>query len=208
MRIAVITDTVLKEELLAQGLQEGIQVNWLEKPDPGMEADACIDLLFDHDPERIEALAKMPVALVMINDVCFKNPSLPAHFVRFNGWKSFLRRPLVELTTADSSNREKAEWVFGSFQKKAAWTDGQPGYMSARVVSMIINEAYLGLEEGLTSRGEIDTAMKLGTGYPYGPFEWAAIIGIREVAALLQQLSTIHSKYQPSALLLQEAGQS
>ena len=46
-----------------------------------------------------------------------------------------------------------------------------PGFISARVVSMIINEAYFALEEEVSSKEEIDTAMKLGTNYPYGPFD-------------------------------------
>src|ERR1700710_2457559 len=48
-----------------------------------------------------------------------------------------------------------------------------------RVVAMIINEAYYALDAGVSSKESIDLAMKLGTGYPYGPFEWADRIGLR-----------------------------
>ena len=55
-----------------------------------------------------------------------------------------------------------------------------PGMIAARTVSMIINEAYYTLEEEISSAEEIDIAMKLGTNYPYGPFEWARQIGIEK----------------------------
>ena len=53
---------------------------------------------------------------------------------------------------------------------------------------MIINEAFIALREGVSTKEEINTAMKLGTNYPYGPFEWAGKIGIERVNALLDKL--------------------
>ncbi len=45
-------------------------------------------------------------------------------------------------------------------------------------MAMIINEAWHALAEEVSTKNEIDTAMKLGTNYPYGPFEWAEKIGL------------------------------
>ena len=81
----------------------------------------------------------------------------------------------------------------------------EPGLVSARVLSMIINEAYFALDDQISTRENIDIAMKLGTGYPYGPFEWAALIGVRRIAALLEKLSAADKRYVPAALLKQEA---
>ena len=65
-----------------------------------------------------------------------------------------------------------------------------PGFVSARIVAMIINEAWFTREAGTASEKDIDLAMKLGTGYPYGPFEWTALIGGggKRIAALLERL--------------------
>jgi 3-hydroxybutyryl-CoA dehydrogenase len=38
--------------------------------------------------------------------------------------------------------------------------------------------------------------MKLGTGYPYGPFEWARLIGIDRVIQLLDRLAEENKLYQ------------
>jgi len=73
------------------------------------------------------------------------------------------------------------------------------------VVSTIINEAYFSIEDEISSREEIDIAMKLGTNYPYGPFEWSKLIGLKKIYSLLERLSKENSRYIPSDLLKKEA---
>jgi 3-hydroxybutyryl-CoA dehydrogenase len=80
-----------------------------------------------------------------------------------------------------------------------------PGFVTARVISAIINEAYFALEEKVSSREEIDIAMKTGTNYPYGPFEWADKIGLKNVYALLDVLSRDEAGYTPASLLKESA---
>ena len=70
---------------------------------------------------------------------------------------------------------------------------------------MIINEAYFALEEEVSTKDEIDIAMKLGTNYPFGPFEWAERIGVENVYELLNHLSISNKRYKPSRLLQKEA---
>jgi 3-hydroxybutyryl-CoA dehydrogenase len=62
------------------------------------------------------------------------------------------------------------------------------GLVTPRVICMIINEAYYTTMEGTATREDIDMAMKLGTNYPYGPFEWCKRIGIKHVYELLEAL--------------------
>ena len=69
---------------------------------------------------------------------------------------------------------------------------------------MIINEAFLTVEDQVSTKAEIDTAMKLGTNYPYGPFEWAELIGKNNILALLQKLYTTGTRYRPALLLINE----
>jgi 3-hydroxybutyryl-CoA dehydrogenase len=94
------------------------------------------------------------------------------------------------------------------FNKKIEWVPDIPGFVTARVISMIINEAYFALDENVSSKEEIDTAMKLGTNYPYGPFEWAKAIGLKNVYDLLKHLAELNNRYTPSALLQKEAQSS
>jgi 3-hydroxybutyryl-CoA dehydrogenase len=78
------------------------------------------------------------------------------------------------------------------------------GMVSARIVAMIINEAYFALQEGISSKADIDTAMKLGTNYPLGPFEWADRIGLVQIHQLLQTLQQADVRYSISQALSQK----
>jgi 3-hydroxybutyryl-CoA dehydrogenase len=70
---------------------------------------------------------------------------------------------------------------------------------------MIINEAYFTVGEEVSSKREIDIAMKLGTNYPLGPFEWADKIGLSNIYKLLLKLSSIGTRYTIAPLLEKEA---
>jgi 3-hydroxybutyryl-CoA dehydrogenase len=50
--------------------------------------------------------------------------------------------------------------------------DDTPGLVTARIVAMLVNEACETVLHGVASPQDIDTAMRLGTNYPVGPFEW------------------------------------
>jgi 3-hydroxybutyryl-CoA dehydrogenase len=76
------------------------------------------------------------------------------------------------------------------------------GFITTRVVSMIINEAFFAVEQGVSSKADIDIAMKLGTNYPYGPFEWANLIGHTHIIQLLQTLQQQNNRYSPAPALL------
>ncbi len=204
MKIVVITNDDLKQELLAQGMADSVQVEWQEEPNLVKGADAYIDLLFDNSAERAEQLIKLQPAVIIITAVNNSASELPTGFVRINGWNSFLKRPLVEAAIT-TSNKETTEKIFACFNKTVEWVPDIPGFITARVVSMIINEAFFTLEEKVSTKEEIDTAMKLGTNYPYGPFEWSSIIGLKKVYELLTALAQTNFRYTPSPLLQQEA---
>ena len=204
MKISVITNTELKEELLAQGLANDVQVEWLTEIIPVSGADFYIDLLFNAEEQRIDTLTKLQPALVLVNAVTHTGDELPKNFIRINAWPTFLKRPLLEASGFDDTLKAKAENCFSAFQKKVEWVPDIPGFITPRVICMIINEAYFTLEEEVSSKPEIDTAMKLGTNYPYGPFEWSEKIGLKNVYDLLIKLAQTNSRYEPSALLKKE----
>ena len=125
----------------------------------------------------------------------------PANVIRINGWPGFLKRPVWEVAGKIS---EAANNLFKHLDKKITVIPDEPGFISARIIAMIINEAYFATGDKVSSREEIDTAMKLGTNYPLGPFEWAAAIGPANVLELLRQLYETDKRYKPAPLLLAE----
>jgi 3-hydroxybutyryl-CoA dehydrogenase len=207
MKIAVIADADGKEELLAQGMPEGVDLCWQEEPVPVAGADGYIDLLFHPAEERINKLAALLPATVIVNAVNSTTAELPQGFTRINGWKTFLKRSLVE-ATAKEGDRAAAERIISAFNKTIEWVPDSRGFITARVISMIINEAWFALEEKVSTKEEIDTAMKLGTNYPYGPFEWGEKIGLKNIVELLNMLAQTNSRYKPAALLEKQAAAS
>jgi len=207
MKIVVVASDDLKAELLQQGIKEPVAIEWftdIRKATASL-ADVCIDLLFvaNHD-ERIVMLEQMAVPLVIINNVTGTNSALPEKFVRINGWPGFLKRPVIEASSGSENNKKNTVPVFNCFNKKTEWVADVPGFITARIISMIVNEAYFALEQQVSTKDEIDIAMKTGTNYPYGPFEWGKLIGIKNIYALLMELSRLDKRYQPSDLLKQE----
>ena len=169
------------------------------------EADAYIDLQFDLSAERISALKECLPATVIIHSVEHSLRSLGVPFVRVNAWPGFLERPLFECAVAAPGNEGKVENVCSILKRECVLLPDEPGFISARILAMIINEAYFALGEAVSSMRDIDLAMRTGTNYPYGPFEWGEKIGLKKIAALLGELAVTDSRYEPCGLLLAEA---
>lgn len=80
-----------------------------------------------------------------------------------------------------------------------------PGFISNRVLMPMINEAIQCLHEGVASKEDIDTIMKLGMAHPMGPLQLADYIGLDVCLAIMGVLHEGYadSKYRPSPLLKQ-----
>jgi 3-hydroxybutyryl-CoA dehydrogenase len=206
MKITVITDDSLKEELLAHGLKDSVDIEWANDINTiSKNAGVYIDLLFDTDREkRKETLCQLPADLVIVNDVTETGENLPVNFIRINGWPTFLKRAITEASCNNEAIKEKAERTLSYFNKKIEWIQDVHGFVTPRVICMIINEAFFSLQDKVSSRDEIDIAMKLGTNYPYGPFEWSRLIGLHRIYSLLSVLSEKNTRYTPCDLLKKE----
>ena len=80
-----------------------------------------------------------------------------------------------------------------------------PGFISNRVLQMMINEAIYCLYEGVATPEDIDTVMKLGMNHPMGPLQLADFIGLDTVLAIMETLYEGYGdcKYRPCPLLRQ-----
>jgi 3-hydroxybutyryl-CoA dehydrogenase len=107
-----------------------------------------------------------------------------------NALPTFLHRPLLEWSALRAEDAPEGAAAIAALGLQGEQVGDQVGMVSARVVCMIINEAAFVLGEGTADAQAVDNAMRLGTNYPYGPFEWADKIGIDNVFELLQALHT------------------
>ena len=80
-----------------------------------------------------------------------------------------------------------------------------PGLWAARTVCMLVNEGADAVHQGVCDEQGADLAMKLGTNWPAGPFEWLAAIGVEHVATVLDHLHAAmrSERYRVSPLLQQ-----
>jgi 3-hydroxybutyryl-CoA dehydrogenase len=78
-----------------------------------------------------------------------------------------------------------------------------PGFVSNRVLMPMINEAVECLREGVSTKEDIDTIMKLGMAHPMGPIALADYIGLDVCLAIMEVLDQGFggAKYKPSPLL-------
>ena len=119
---------------------------------------------------------------------------------------SYLQRAMVEGGTLG----RKAGRGFYDYDGGQGAEDGGRGGptedVALRVISCIVNEAFLALQEGVATAEDIDRAMKLGANYPKGPFEWADEIGAGAIIDTLDSLRTTHGDaYLASSLLRERA---
>lgn len=129
-------------------------------------------------------------------------------FFGFCGIPTFVNRSVLEVSLSSKKNESLLKEICSQLDTDFVCVEDRVGLVTPRVICMIINEAYYTLEEGTATRGDIDLAMRLGTNYPYGPFEWAKRIGIHHVIKLLTSVhrDTKDDRYKVCALLRSEAG--
>ena len=191
MTIAILCSAEQRQEL-ELGVMQGLNCIWADsmRSLQIIEAEIFIDLLFEPDAERIRQLNKLR-GLVVVNSVVHTASELKVNFARVAGWPTLLKRSTLEIALSADS------------QENLLIESGLPytlvpdvkGLITPRIIAMIINEAYFALHEGVSSRENIDTAMKTGTNYPYGPFEWSAKIGESHIAELLLALNRTAPRY-------------
>jgi 3-hydroxybutyryl-CoA dehydrogenase len=194
MILAVLASDFQKEEIAASPFFRKHEVLFSENISLWSNhiADAFIDLKFENRTAHIERLARLLPKPVMVNSVTDTLDRLHPEFIRINGWPGFLKGKLLE-AAAEKNIQNTASELFG---EDLVFVKDVPGFVSARIVAMIINEAYFTWQAGTSQKDEIDVAMKLGTGYPFGPFEWASLIGVDKVVDLLKRLAESDPLYE------------
>jgi len=113
--------------------------------------------------------------------------------IGFNGTPFLLtNQKVMEIAPSMQSEPEAltmAKEFFESLSYSVEVVQDRVGLVTPRVLATLINEAAFAVMENVASAEDIDNAMKLGVNYPYGLLEWADMIGIDVVIAILQSLS-------------------
>ena len=99
--------------------------------------------------------------------------------------------PLVELVKCLYTSNNTVEHVkefAARIGKTAVEVYEYPGFVTTRAIVPLLNEAMYILMEGVATAKDIDTAMRLGYNFQYGPLEMADMMGLDEVLAWMETL--------------------
>lgn len=207
MIIAVLADEQLKSEFLARDFAPGVEIIWADTVkvlNSLSDIDAYFDLEFRLDNERTAELKKLLPKPVFLNSVQWTLKQIGEPFLRIVGWPTLLNKRIAEVAIGEKSMLKIVQDIFSRMGWDVEIVADVPGLVTPRIVAMIINEAYYTFGDKVSTKEEIDVAMKLGTNYPYGPFEWGEKIGLDRVYALLLELNKIDAGYTIAPELVRE----
>jgi 3-hydroxybutyryl-CoA dehydrogenase len=171
------------------------------------------DFIIDENPEELERYAGFK-GVVFLNTVKITlaelmfslNGNFEAKIFGFNGLPSLFQRSVMEVSVLAPEDEKLLKQTCSDLKTDYVLVDDRVGLVTPRVICMIINEAYFTVQEKTATREDIDIAMKLGTNYPYGPFEWSKKIGIKNVFETLEAVyeDTKDERYKICPLLKKE----
>lgn len=114
------------------------------------------------------------------------------------------RRRVLATNPATRADMRDAAWaLFAQDGKPVSVIRDSGGFVTQRVLSHIVNIAADMCQQGICSPQDLDTAVKLGLGYPHGPLELGDLLGPGNVLEVLFNLQTVYGdpRYRPSPWL-------
>jgi 3-hydroxybutyryl-CoA dehydrogenase len=175
--------------------------------------DLTFDFIIDEEPHEFEMYTGKTITVflnsckISLRELTHSvDHQMSCTIFGFNGLPTLFNRPVLELAVWRQKDLMPLQKICEDLGTGFMVVDDRVGLVTPRVVAMIINEAYYTVQEGTASRDDIDMAMRSGTNYPYGPFEWSRRIGIKHVFELLEAVyeDTKDERYKICPLLKKE----
>ena len=165
-------------------------------------ADQTEDFEVYKDSQGLRLFINTPK--ISLAELAYYQDEIKCHLFGFNGLPTFVNREILEVSSFN--NNELLYRTCEELKTDFEIVKDRVGMVTPRVIFMIINEAYYTVQEGTATREDIDKGMKLGTNYPYGPFEWVKKIGLQHVYETLEAIyeDTKEERYKICPLLKRE----
>ena len=212
MRIFATGDAERTEELKLKLAIETFPRDFKMNFDAFSNYDVIFDLNADDNspfvPNHYAGLEnKLVIVCAVKNSLTSMISSAPSalkcDLVGMNTLPTFINRSKLEVSFPNEKSRNAFSAFADEMKLEFLEVEDRVGMVTPRVICMIINEACYSLQEGVATLEDIDKAMKLGTNYPFGPFEWCDRMGVKEVYETLEaiQNDTNDERYRISELL-------
>jgi len=101
---------------------------------------------------------------------------------------------LVEVVRGNKTSESTVKWLVEfakSLGKTPITCTDTPGFVVNRLLIPYMHDAMKIYEQGVASKEDIDTAMKLGAGYPMGPFALADLVGLDTMKSVFNSVSEV-----------------
>ena len=172
--------------------------------EPGIKMEVFKQLRGAYDQETLLASNTSTIPITLLANAV----DHPQRFIGMHFFNPVPAMRLVEIIRGYLTSEETvADTVAltNALGKTPVVVKDSPGFVANRLLGPMINEAAFLLAEGVATREDIDTVMKLGANHPMGPLELADLIGLD---ICLHVMETLHgefgdSKYRPAPFLRQ-----
>jgi 3-hydroxybutyryl-CoA dehydrogenase len=214
MKLLVIGENERVDELRARlGTNPDIEV---DRSDGDSDEDydfydVIFDLNFDDDPSNLPLYAPLKDKAVFVSAaklslaeaVYTTGSKIKCQLFGINALPTFLPQSKWEVSLYRKFETPALATLMKALNIEFLPVEDRVGMIKPRVIFMIINEACYTLQEGTATIEDIDMAMKLGTNYPFGPFEWCDKIGVTSVFETLAAMyeDTKDERYKICPLL-------
>jgi len=197
------------DEPAAPALRPGISVF----VQPGERSDELADLLGRAGGSIVAESQDAEIILLLpwgedISTSCLRLGLDPSRslgvdpLMQWNRRIALMRSPATMPRVADAAHA-----LLAADGTKVTLIADSPGFVSQRVIAMIVNIACEIAQRGIARAAEIDPAIRLGLGYPAGPLELGDQIGPAKILKVLETIQTITGdlRYRPSLWLRRRA---
>lgn len=215
MKIGILASP--DKQTIWESKQIAASYSWVQDSTAHENYDVFIDLDFDDHCHRINSYATNIQTIFLLSAVKTTiEASLFSRKIPFNTNLKILGinalPTMLERNTLECCNPFELDAMLIQTLASTLGYDqienvgSRVGMVTPRIVCMIINEAYFTLQEGTATKFDIDQAMRLGTNYPKGPFEWCQQMGLKNVYEILESLyqDTHDERYKICSLLKQD----
>jgi len=123
------------------------------------------------------------------------------------GHRGCKRRVIMTTPATEAAWRDKAHGLFAADGARVSVLRDSAGFITQRVVAMIVAVGTEIAQQRVASPADIDTAVRLGLGYPAGPLSIGDKLGPARIVEILEGMHrvTADPRYRPSAWLRRRA---
>ncbi|MGP9689803.1 3-hydroxyacyl-CoA dehydrogenase [Psychrobacter sp. AOP22-C1-C5] len=152
---------------------------------------------------RYQVNPEQAVSIDMLTDLSKHRTLMPSIVTQDN----FIAQAYTLFGSNDKSNKSAQNENISTTQTNATLIAESTGFVAQRVLVMVINLGCDIAQQGIATPRDIDNAVKLGLGYPYGPISWGDALGAERILLILTRIYALTNdpRYRPSPWLQRRA---